>query len=280
MQLYQLDLRLREVTMRPNQLFGNVSLFCFGDICQLKPVMGRPIWSTPRSEEYLQAFLVDSYWEKFTVISLEENHRQEEDHVFADVLNRIRIGEQTIDDLNLLQERCRHDDHPDLKGAMTIAATHNIVNKNNDKLLDELNTELIVIEAINSHNNIPNFCPRIHPKKRTVAETPFLQTLRLKVNSRVMLTINLDVRDGLCNGSIGTLSNVIRDTHGEVKLLMVKFDNPQAGREMRRCHPLLAKKYPGCYTNSEATAQIFYCKEVQCKIQHRSSVPISCYLGV
>ena len=161
-------------------------------------------------------------------------------------MNRIRIGEQNIDDLNILQERVRPDDHPDLKGAMTIAATHNIVNKNNDKLLDELTTELIVIEAINSHNNIPNFCPRIHPKKRTVADTPFLQTLRLKVGARVMLTINLDVRDGLCNGSIGTLSNVIRDAHGEVKLCMVKFDNPEAGKDMRRCHPLLAKKYPGC----------------------------------
>merc|ERR1711895_211507 len=61
-----------------------------------------------------------------------------------------------------------------------------------------------------------------------------------------MLTINLDVRDRLSNGSIGTLIDVIRDTNGEVKLLMIKFDNPEAGNEMRRCHPILAKKFPGC----------------------------------
>ena len=78
-QLYQLDLRLREVTQRVDHLFGNVSLFCFGDVCQLKPVMGKYIWSAPRSEEYLQAFTVDSHWEKFTVVSLIENHRQNED---------------------------------------------------------------------------------------------------------------------------------------------------------------------------------------------------------
>ena len=87
LQLYQLDLRLREVTMRPNQLFGNVSIFCFGDVLQLKPVMGRYIWSTPRSEEYLQAFMVSSHWEQFDVVSLVENHRQENDRDFADILN-------------------------------------------------------------------------------------------------------------------------------------------------------------------------------------------------
>ena len=71
-----MDLRLREVTMRPNKRFGNVSLFCFGDVCQLKPDLGKYIWSTPHSEEYFQAFMVDSHWEKFAVVSLVENHRQ------------------------------------------------------------------------------------------------------------------------------------------------------------------------------------------------------------
>ena len=38
----------------------------------------------------------------------------------------------------------------------------------------------------------------------------------------------------------------VRNQHGEVKLLMVKFENPEAGKEVRRCHPLLARKFPGC----------------------------------
>ena len=61
-----------------------------------------------------------------------------------------------------------------------------------------------------------------------------------------MLTINQDVRDRLSNGSIGTLMHAIKDVHGEVKLLLVKFDNLEAGNEVRRCHPFLAKKFPGC----------------------------------
>ena len=49
-----------------------------------------------------------------------------------------------------------------------------------------------------------------------------------------MLTINLDVTDILCNGSIGTLRAAVRNTQGEIKIVMVKFDNPEAGRELRR----------------------------------------------
>ena len=128
------------------------------------------MWSTPRSEEYLQAFLVNSHWEQFAVVSLEENHRQEADRSFADMLNRVRVGLQNDEDLNMLQERVRPEDHSNLKGALVIASTHEVINKNNNRRLDELNSELIVIEAINSHNNISNYVPRIHPKKGTVSE--------------------------------------------------------------------------------------------------------------
>ena len=39
--LYQLDLRLQEIKEKIGTPFGGVSLFCFGDILQLKPVCGR-----------------------------------------------------------------------------------------------------------------------------------------------------------------------------------------------------------------------------------------------
>ena len=45
-----------------------------------------------------------------------------------------------------------------------------------------------------------------------------------------MLTINLDVKDSLSNGSIGTLQGIVLDK-GEVKVLMVQFDNEDSSRE-------------------------------------------------
>ena len=125
-QLYQLDLRLREVMMKPDKNFGGVAIFLFGDIMQLFPVRGKPIWTQPRSAEYHQAFAFSSHWESFQTVSLVENHRQEADAAFADLLNRVRIGEQTPDDLECLMKRVRKTGHPDLKGAMVIASTHKV----------------------------------------------------------------------------------------------------------------------------------------------------------
>ena len=148
--------------------------------------------------------------------------------------------------MSKLQESVRPEGHPDLKGALVIASTHHVVNKYNDICLEDLKTDLVEIEAINSHNNIPNFMPRIDQKKKTVKPTPYLQKLRIKEGCRVMLTVNLDVKDSLCNGSIGTLKRIVKNIDAEVKFLLVKFDNKDSGRELRRCHPQLARAYPGC----------------------------------
>ena len=67
-----------------------------------------------------------------------------------------------------------------------------------------------------------------------------------------MLITNMDVKDYMCNGSIGTLQGVIKDRQGEVKVLMVKFDNHNSGKELQRCHPNYVKKTSRLYTNYEA----------------------------
>ena len=49
--LYQIDRKLQE--MKGNgRAFGGVSLLCFGDPCQLKPVFGNFIWQGPKIEEH------------------------------------------------------------------------------------------------------------------------------------------------------------------------------------------------------------------------------------
>ena len=135
--------------------------------------------------------------------------------------------------------------HPDLKGALVIASTHAVVNDYNDQCLSELKSKLVVSHAVNSHPNIPNFKPIIDRKKRTVGNTPYLQTLYVKVGCKVMLTANIDVKDALCNGSLGKLMGYYT-CNGEVVVMMVKFINEDSGREMRRTHPQYTSKFPDC----------------------------------
>ena len=58
---------------------------------------------------------MDPLWKKFDCINLEINHRQGGDKEYAYMLNRIRIGEQTTEDIEKLKERVRSEKHIDIK---------------------------------------------------------------------------------------------------------------------------------------------------------------------
>ena len=49
--LYKIDLRLREITQK-DRPFGNVAIFAFRDMMQIKPVKGRYIMECPKSRKF------------------------------------------------------------------------------------------------------------------------------------------------------------------------------------------------------------------------------------
>ena len=95
--------------------FGNVAIFALGDIMQIKPTKGRYIMQCPITQQFWITYEIDSLWYKFECIILENNHRQGEDRHYADMLNRIRIGQETATDIQELKERVRKENHPDIK---------------------------------------------------------------------------------------------------------------------------------------------------------------------
>ena len=244
-QLYQLDLRLREVTQNPNKIFGGVFTFWFGDIMQLRPCKGRFVFEEPICTDYKLTHQCGKHWSSFEVICLEQNHRQDGDRDYADLLNRIRVGQQTHEDMTVLKSRVRREGHPDLKGAMYISCTNASVQKHNITRLNELSTELLENEAVNIHPTIKNFKPSIK-EKGTIGNTAFLQNLQCKVGARVMLIHNIDVSDGLTNGTRGKLVAVEKDGKGKMKKLIIKFEEEWQGAMKRKESLALQKIHPGC----------------------------------
>ena len=58
------------------------------------------------------------------------------------------------------------------------------------------------------------------------------KVLNVKINGRVMITINIDVTDGLRNGAMGTVTNVVIDqTTGKMSTILVAFDSKHVGQE-------------------------------------------------
>ena len=49
-----------------------------------------------------------------------------------------------------------------------------------------------------------------------------------------MITTNIDVTDGLTNGAMGTVTNVLTDqTTGKMSVILVAFDSEHVGQETR-----------------------------------------------
>ena len=244
-QQFQLDKRLREVTQKTNQIFGNVSIFYVGDIMQLKPCKGSYIFDKPTNPDYMIDYQLGSHWQSFEVVMLETNHRQGDDKDYANMLNRFRTGEQTEDDMLKLEERVRPSNHADLKGAMFVCCINNEVNNQNKRRLNEIKEELKDLEAINVHPTIKDFKPTLG-KKGEVRNTPFLQTLQVKKTARVQLTYNIDTLDCLTNGARGELVDYVRNDNGHIDKLIVKFDENHQGQKKRDSQPILTSQYPGC----------------------------------
>ncbi|XP_071944875.1 ATP-dependent DNA helicase pif1-like [Antedon mediterranea] len=164
--LYQIDLRLRELMEASKEAFGGCAVLLFGDILQLKPVMGKYVFDLPISSDYHASFYIESLWNTFRVIHLLTNHRQGEDHVYADLLNRVRTGSQNENDITLLQERVRPLNHPDIpKDALFVTCTNKDVNTINNTKLEEVQEQLIEIPA--------QICSSKHPMMVLFSTLPF-----------------------------------------------------------------------------------------------------------
>ena len=246
--LYQLDLRLQEITQKYIP-FGGISIFVFGDLMQLKPVMGNYIFEEPRHEDYVQTHLANPRWKMFECLVLEKNHRQGKDKTYADLLNRVRVGEHTEDDLKILRERVRPHNHKDIADADLFIGgkRRQCAEINKNYVFHQLKGSSIKkLEAITFHQTRKNFKPKLNDKDGTIGSTSFKNKLFLKKGAKIMIIHNIDTIDSLTNGQIGILEDFIESKEGTIEKLIVNLLNKNAGRLNRQKHPFLAEKYPNC----------------------------------
>ena len=243
--LYQLDLRLQEIKEKIGVAFGGISIFCFGDILQLQPVCGKFIFDRPSNPSYYLTFELDGRWKKFSVMNLEINHRQGKDKEYAEMLNRVREGKQTDADLEKLKEKIRPYGHSDLdEVSLYIVCKKKECAKINTQYIENLPGDDIFIQAKHFLSTQKEYKPFICKKEGTVSTSSFMDKLILKIECKIILIHNIDTSDGLTNGQLGILKDVIRTENGSISKCIVEFKNEKAGRESRLRNPQYAAKYP------------------------------------
>ena len=249
--LYNINRRLSEI-FQTNELtepFANINTILVGDLMQLPPVKGTPVFKTIEissiekgtDEEFrLSAFADDPLWDRFEPMILKHNHRQGEGNAYANALNEFREGIVTEENEALLKTRETTEKFLD-DDSMHVCYKNDDVNDHNDKMLATLDSPMITLKA---HQKIPKgFISYTDKNKGTIGGTAFMDTLNLKIGARCMLIHNINVLDNLVNGSTGKIVGFETNSKNLVECVIMKFDDESWGIEQRAKYYELAKKY-------------------------------------
>jgi hypothetical protein len=225
--LLRIHNRLQEL-FGGSTLFGGISIITFGDMYQIPPVAQKFIFQQP-TDNY--AALAPSLWtENFKYLELTQIMRQQKDKPFAEMLNRIRKGEHTSKDIDLLKTRSVDDDISIPSNTLHVFPFNAEVNVYNSSMLHQLPDPPVVLTAVDKKPaSMKDYTPS--DDERFTGGLPSF--LNLAIGARVMVIRNIDVSDGLVNGSQGCVQNFIFSSNRLPIAVIVKFDNPSVGRNAR-----------------------------------------------
>ena len=168
-------------------VFGGMSIICVGDLLQLPPVGQRAVFSDPSDE---MASIYGSLWKThFKIIELTEIQRQKGDQSFADLLNRMRVGEHTVENIALLNSRQISQTNPMYPAQAThVFAYNKDVQHHNSSMLETLTNHCYTLHAKDSKRDEQT-------KRIEITSFPDMsglpKELILAIGARFILTKNL-----------------------------------------------------------------------------------------
>lgn len=131
--------------------FGGLHVVLCGDISQLPPVGGQPIYAVPK-KHFMRAVLERAGWDLYakftTVVILEKNMRALADKEWSDLLGRMRVGELTAVDHAKLVQMVKSDESLEAVSEELVASA-------------AAETTAAVNGPDNGHEQLPPLCPVI-----------------------------------------------------------------------------------------------------------------------
>ncbi|XP_051802391.1 uncharacterized protein LOC127533424 [Acanthochromis polyacanthus] len=212
--------------------FGGISVLAVGDFYQLPPLgRAKPLCVYEETE-------FDLWRERFTMVNLTEIMRQKDDRAFAELLNRLRVKRKQdplcAADRGLLM-RAVSDGKDCPPGTLHVFATNKQVDGHNAATVASLLKGDVKIAAEDYRKDVATGrkvpVPNIKGTKRDLPDS-----IMAAEGARVMLIRNLNVEDGLVNGTFGTISTIVPERRDPkvVRFLGLKLDNSTAGQTLRK----------------------------------------------
>ena len=248
---YNVHKRLAEV-MRNDDFFANRAVLLVGDLLQIPPTGQKAIFDEPTTMQNKALYKSDgNLWDSFDTVQLLVNKRQGVCE-WRETLDRIRIGQMNDNDKKLLEtRRVSNEEHKskDFDKALHLFFGNQEVCNHNKSMINKLPGPPSIVQA--DIRGYPKGCYPSIKYETFVEDTRFQKFLTLKKGSRVILNFNVDISDGLVNGVTGTVIDI---PHGrntpkyqeqlsgsKINAVIVKFDDPAVGEDLRKKHTDLPK---------------------------------------
>jgi len=220
---------IAKILKNNNKPFGGIQLILSGDMCQLPPIN--------------DGFIFDSnMWNELNLVNINLKkawrYMDREGNLlnnYIELLQRLRLNKHTKQDIEILKSRMIENfKKEDYEDAIHIFPNKKDVDNYNKNKLDSIKSLTFIIKSNdiyidkNKNEQISNI--NIYDKNElykkdydNIFTCP--KILNLKINCRVMLLINLNIEEGLVNGSVGIIKNFIEDDHGQIDKIEVYFTN-------------------------------------------------------
>ena len=217
-----IDILLKRCRGRKHTPFGGVRMIFFGDLYQIPPVV------TSGERKIFQELYPSPYFfhskafdgMQWDIIELEKIYRQK-DPVFIEILNRIRKGAATEEDILKLNERAIPDFKIPKTGFwITLTGTNRRADAVNARQLNSLSDTLQTSYAKTTGDFGREHCP-----------APL--ELSFKKKAQIMM-LNNDPEGRWVNGSVGAVEKIISIKPGEESLL-VRLQGENAPATVQRC---------------------------------------------
>ena len=187
---------------------ANTGILAVGDFYQLCPVCAQPLYVKRNAQDIND--LTPSLWSSLQFMELTKIVRQCNDEKFAQLLNSVRPEVPSEDswENKLLQSRGLYISQSDSNyphEVMHIYATNKTAAQYNEVMLQKCSGQLYSFASADTvkEQNTQLFNVVIPSEYQKTGR--LLKHLHIKIGSRVMLTNNIHVSDGLTNGAIGTV---------------------------------------------------------------------------
>ena len=216
--------------------FGGIQLILTGDFCQLPCINGNNFCFEATS------------WDR----CIEKTHYlkkivRQSDAKFIEILEDVRIGAVTPKVKKTLESRMiEFDVKRDI--VPTILYTHNAQ-------VDSINqTRLKRLIDVNKHSEVYKLEKKVDPTYfgTVIIPSNLVENLTLTVGAQVMLTINIDVINGLANGSRGVVTGFTEDT----RLPIVKFLSQTQSKTVQYYTNIIEEKGKFCYSYSQVPLKL------------------------